>query len=246
VKMLLDGGADILLQSQDGSTAVHRAAEECVPEILEMLLDATANVDARNRNNATALHLAARTGEPVTVKALLDAKADVSAQTTEGWTALHFAAVNGYSAIVRMLLDAEADVAVQDKDGQTASDWAAWNGHSTVVKMLHNEKALLQQELGKNLYHAASKGNYEGAIEKEQTPARSVAITSGLETSGNGSLRSGGNPDCSSTTCTVLTGHMGEVWDLQFSHDGNRLASSSADTCVIIWDTEVGYLSNLN
>lgn len=41
-----------------------------------------------------------------------------------------------------------------------------------------------------------------------------------------------------SVTIKVLIGHKDEVWDMKFSHDGTRLASSSKDNCVIIWDTE--------
>src|SRR5579859_3268234 len=42
-----------------------------------------------------------------------------------------------------------------------------------------------------------------------------------------------------SATIKVLSGHQDEVWDIKFSHDGTKLASSSKDSCVIIWDTEV-------
>ncbi len=42
-----------------------------------------------------------------------------------------------------------------------------------------------------------------------------------------------------SATVKVLSGHKDEVWDLKFSHDGTKLASSSKDSCVIIWDTQV-------
>jgi WD repeat-containing protein 26 len=41
-----------------------------------------------------------------------------------------------------------------------------------------------------------------------------------------------------SATIKVLTGHKDEVWDIKFSHDGTKLASSSKDSSVIIWDTE--------
>ena len=41
-----------------------------------------------------------------------------------------------------------------------------------------------------------------------------------------------------SATLKILSGHTDEVWDIKFSHDGTRLASSSKDSCVIIWDTE--------
>lgn len=42
-----------------------------------------------------------------------------------------------------------------------------------------------------------------------------------------------------SATIKILSGHKDEVWDIKFSHDGTKLASSSKDSCVIIWDTEV-------
>ena len=46
-----------------------------------------------------------------------------------------------------------------------------------------------------------------------------------------------------SATIKVLTGHKDEVWDIKFSHDGTKLASSSKDNSVIIWDTEVRHFS---
>src|SRR5271155_103732 len=46
-----------------------------------------------------------------------------------------------------------------------------------------------------------------------------------------------------SATIKVLTGHKDEVWDIKFSHDGTKLASSSKDSSVIIWDTEVHILT---
>jgi WD repeat-containing protein 26 len=42
-----------------------------------------------------------------------------------------------------------------------------------------------------------------------------------------------------SATIKILSGHKDEVWDIKFSHDGTKLASSSKDSCVIIWDIEV-------
>ncbi|KAG0477080.1 hypothetical protein HPP92_013921 [Vanilla planifolia] len=45
-----------------------------------------------------------------------------------------------------------------------------------------------------------------------------------------------GKDQLPSKTLQILQGHDGEVWFLQFSHDGKYLASSSNDRAVIIWE----------
>lgn len=48
-----------------------------------------------------------------------------------------------------------------------------------------------------------------------------------------------GRDDIPSQTLQVLREHSGEVWFLQFSHNGKYLASSSSDRSVIIWEVNV-------
>ena len=52
-KILLDAGADINFQNNDGSTALLSAAFFCRPEIVRMLLDAGADKNITNRFGAT-------------------------------------------------------------------------------------------------------------------------------------------------------------------------------------------------
>jgi ankyrin repeat protein len=52
-KILIDAGADINFQNNDGSTALHTAAFFCHPEIVKMLLDKSADKTIKNKFGAT-------------------------------------------------------------------------------------------------------------------------------------------------------------------------------------------------
>lgn len=53
-KILIDAGADINFQNNDGSTALHTAAFFCHPDIVKMLLDKGADKSIVNKFGATA------------------------------------------------------------------------------------------------------------------------------------------------------------------------------------------------
>ncbi|MEJ0057751.1 MAG: ankyrin repeat domain-containing protein [Bacteroidota bacterium] len=53
-KVLIDAGADINFQNNDGSTALHTAAFFCRPEIVKILLDKNADKTIKNKFGATA------------------------------------------------------------------------------------------------------------------------------------------------------------------------------------------------
>lgn len=53
-KILIDAGADINFQNNEGSTALHTAAFFCRPEIVKMLLEKNADKTIKNKYNSTA------------------------------------------------------------------------------------------------------------------------------------------------------------------------------------------------
>ena len=77
-KALIEAGADVNCQNNEGSTALHTAAFLCRTEIVEALLDNGADKNIRNNYGSTALESVS--GPFENVKAIYDSSARI-------WTA---------------------------------------------------------------------------------------------------------------------------------------------------------------
>lgn len=64
VQALLDAGADVDLQAQNGSAALHNAAGGGHESSVAAIIAAGADVDVQNSGGNTSLHLAASKGGP--------------------------------------------------------------------------------------------------------------------------------------------------------------------------------------
>jgi hypothetical protein len=135
----LRAGADVDRTDSIGCTALMRAAERGVPDMVQLLLKAGANPRTKDHYARTALTLGARSGNS-NVVALLLPFGLVNARSRMGSTALMAAAAAGNPDVVQTLLHAGARVNDRDAWGVTAliagstgeldsisyGEWAYW------------------------------------------------------------------------------------------------------------------------
>ena len=123
--------------TQDGTTALHWAAQHGDVELVQALLKAGANPKAANRYGVTPLAEAAANASGSVPELLLKAGADANSVSAEGETALMTAAHSGNLEAVKALVAAGANVNAKDSyRGQTALMWAAGTGRADIVRYL--------------------------------------------------------------------------------------------------------------
>ena len=128
--------------ANDGSTALHEAAQFNHLDEVKLLLKKGAAINAANNVGITPLHLAALAGHTDMVTLLLANKADVKAKDVFGLTPLHCAAQYGHADTIKVLLANGA--AIESKtntQGLTPLHWAAFWGHIEGIKCLLNSGA---------------------------------------------------------------------------------------------------------
>jgi ankyrin repeat protein len=149
VRALVDAGANINAQDNEGNTPLHfsvkRINREKFPTqdyegIVRLLLDKKADVHIVNVGGATPLHTAAAfRADPSVVEMLIQAGADVNKKasaSTGGWTPLHGAAARNSGSIVAVLLKHGADPMTKDARGLTALQVAEQGGFDDAAKVL--------------------------------------------------------------------------------------------------------------
>jgi ankyrin repeat protein len=137
VRTLLKASVDPNTPEQDGTTALHWAAQQNEPAIADLLISAGANAKAANRYGVTPIYLAAATGSGDLIRKLLKAGANPEAALPEGDTPLMAASRAGnVDAVTQLLAGGAAVDAKETWRGQTALMLAADEDHSEVIKVL--------------------------------------------------------------------------------------------------------------
>jgi ankyrin repeat protein len=103
VEKLLQLGADVNLQDNDGDAALHGVAKSGNLEIIDMLLEKGADPNLKNKLGGTPLMWAAVFGHETAARRFLERGANPSLKDADGMTALDWAVKNKRDAVVKLL-----------------------------------------------------------------------------------------------------------------------------------------------
>jgi ankyrin repeat protein len=126
VRVLLERGADVSAQDDDGDTALHCAAMTGREEIVSLLLTNGADIHSRGNMGRTALICASQDGNLAVVRLLVRhlGGRGVDDRDENGCTALGYACISGrgHAAIFRVLLLSGADHTIPNVNGVTPQE----------------------------------------------------------------------------------------------------------------------------
>lgn len=142
---MIQQGANISWQDDDGSTVLHHAASKGLLKVITLLLGKDIDLSPVDNLGGTPLYSAVEGGHAEVVRLLIKRNIDLDGPAEGEWTPLICAASEGHEQIVSLLLDAGADPMSEDENGRNALSYAAENGHRSLVLLLL-EKGLSPDE----------------------------------------------------------------------------------------------------
>ena len=140
VQVLVDAGADMDIQNNNGCSPLHDACASGALDVVKVLVRAGAGVCVANEEGQMCLMIASQFGHTETVCYLVCLpEVDVNHRDTDNGTALHLALrdmSDECTDVVQVLLDAGADINIQNDYGCSPLHYACASGELNVVKML--------------------------------------------------------------------------------------------------------------
>ncbi len=137
VRTLIDAGADLDAQGDNGETPLNTAILEGHVLVASLLIDRGAGIQARNKGGFTPLHATAYVNAVEIAERLLRKGADVNDQQNKaGGTALSVASEEGHAGVAKVFIAHGADLEAGERNGYTPLTRALWRGHEEVVSLL--------------------------------------------------------------------------------------------------------------
>ncbi|RDD46189.1 Ankyrin-1 [Trichoplax sp. H2] len=137
LKLILDFGASVDVQNNEGLTPLHVAVAEGNASLLKVLHMHKANSNYVDRYDRSPLHIAAEKGQTKIVDILTEKfKTSVAARTKDGSTMMHIASKHGHPETALLFLKKGVPLQLPNKNGALCLHVAAEQGHVEVVRAL--------------------------------------------------------------------------------------------------------------
>ncbi|XP_076865963.1 transient receptor potential cation channel, subfamily N, member 1 [Brachyhypopomus gauderio] len=136
-KVLVEFGANLDFQNDEGQTPLHIASWEGDEAMLKFFYQNKANPNIIDKMDRTPLHITAERGHTSVVEILTEKfKSNVLARTKDGSTLLHIASQCGHPETALAFLKKGVPLHMPNKSGAVCLHAAAKRGHAAVVKSL--------------------------------------------------------------------------------------------------------------
>ncbi len=141
VTLLINRGADVNAEDNDGNTPLHLAAYHNRFDVVALLINKGADVNAKSDKGNTPLHLAAYSDADDVATLLINKGADVTAKNSDDITPLHLVNMPSEVKVATLLIAKGADVNARDTAGNTPLRWAAYSNAVDVVALFIDKGA---------------------------------------------------------------------------------------------------------
>ena len=136
VQLLLEAGADPVIQALTKLTAIHLAAAGGHQKVVHLLLAHKASIHQRDVYKKTALHFALKGSLSDIIDHFWSLAVQSDVTDICGRNFLHYAAAHGRVRETLRLLNSGFLPKIADKDGWTSMHWAARSGSTPVIDVL--------------------------------------------------------------------------------------------------------------
>lgn len=176
-KFILDHGGDAKGRDKSGLTALHRARDAAV---VDLLVAAGADVNARSKEGLVPLDFVS---QATVVDALVARGADPNARANDGGTPLHYATKHGYANAIDALVRHGADLNAVANDGGTALLWASSGPPCSALPTLIAKGADVKRRMpdGKTALHLIAARTVRRGDERCFTVALDALLNAGLD-----------------------------------------------------------------